>query len=345
MNSKAVALADKILSQRDNATRENKNLLVFVAAAANRLGELRGETRSHLAWKSIAADHESLQLTPAQKKQAEDKITETSKAVDSLIGEAFTLVMTPKQTPGTPDIEWQTTKASPTGPLPERVAKKLATEEKLIEQYGGVRVKMDIDQHNLWSERGDITVRELWARYASLPYLPRLASATALDLAISNGTSNFNWANETFGYAEAHDGSKYVGVVVGEMVTPSPSGLVLRPDVVALEEDEVSPPDSYEEADEDTAAGSTARGGGNPQSGTPTPGSFYAVFDLDRLRGATQMSDIIDHIAAHLGENTSLTLELRADSTNGFDDATRRTVSENAANLNATAAEFEQGTA
>lgn len=114
LNSKAVALADKILSQRDNATRENKNLLVFVAAAANRLGELRGESRSHLAWKSIAADHESLQLTPAQKKQAEDTITETSKAVDSLIGEAFTLVMTPKQTPGTPDIEWQTTKASPT---------------------------------------------------------------------------------------------------------------------------------------------------------------------------------------------------------------------------------------
>lgn len=88
---------------------------------------------------------------------------------------------------------------------------------------------MDIDQHKLWSERGDITVREVWARYASLPYLPRLASAKALDLAISNGTGNFNWANETFGYAEAHDGSKYVGVVVGEMVSPSPSGLVLRP--------------------------------------------------------------------------------------------------------------------
>jgi predicted AAA+ superfamily ATPase len=341
-NSQAIDLATTILAQRDGGPRVNKNLLVFVAAAANRLGELRGETRLHLAWKSIAEDHESLQLTPAQKKQAEDKITETSKAVDSLIGEAFTLVMTPKQTPGTPDIEWQTTKASPTGPLPERVAKKLATEEKLIEQYGGVRVKMDIDQHNLWSERGDITVRELWARYASLPYLPRLASAKALDLAISNGTNNINWANETFGYAEAHDGSKYVGVLVGEMVSPTPSGLVLRPDVVPLEEDEVSTPDSDEEADDET--GATGGSGGRTGPGTPEPtkpGSFYAVFDLDRLRGATQMSDIIDHITAHLGDNISLTVEVRADSPTGFDDSTRRTVSENAANLNATAAEFE----
>jgi hypothetical protein len=44
-----------------------------------------------------------------------------------------------------------------------------------------------------------------------------------------------------------------------------------------------------------------------------------------------------------LGDNISLTVEVRADSPTGFDDSTRRTVSENAANLNATAAEFEQG--
>lgn len=124
------------------------------------------------------------------------------------------------------------------------------------------------------------------------------------------------------------------------MVSPTPSGVVLRPDVVPLEEDEVSTPDSDDETG--TTGGSGGRTGPDKPE-APTPGSFYAVFDLDRLSGATQMSDIIDHITAHLGDNISLRVEVRADSPTGFDDSTLRTVSENAANLNAIASEFEQG--
>ena len=71
------------------------------------------------------------------------KVTEVSQQVDSLIAETFTLVLTPSQAPGTSEITWQTTKAIATGDVGGRVSKKLATEEKLIATYGGVRVKMD----------------------------------------------------------------------------------------------------------------------------------------------------------------------------------------------------------
>jgi hypothetical protein len=342
-NSTAIDLASKILAQREGGPRLNRNLVVFVAAAANRLVELRSQTRSYLAWKSIAADHESLQLTPAQRKQADEKVAETSKSVDSLIGETFTLVLTPQQAPGTDTISWQTTKASASGPLSERVAKKLATEEKLIDTYGGVRVKMDIDRYKLWTDRGDISVRNLWSYYARYPYLPRLTSLKTLEAAISNGTSNLNWSNETFGYAEAHDGNTWVGVAVGQMVSPTPSGLVLRPDAVPLEDDDVSEPDG-----DDTTAGGTSTGAAglgtsttSTEAGSGGPTSFYAVFDLDSLRGAAQVADVLEHIATHLGDDVALTLELRANSPDGYSDATRRTVKENATNLGATASEFE----
>jgi hypothetical protein len=165
-NSAATELADRILGQRDGGPRLNRNMLVFVAAGGNRLSELRAAGRLHLAWKSIVADHEALDLTAHQKRQAESKVTETSSQVDSLIAETFTLVLTPHQEPGTAEVVWNTTRATAAGPLAERVAKKLATEEKLIQAYGGVRVKMDIDRYSLWSDRHDIGVQDLWTNYA-----------------------------------------------------------------------------------------------------------------------------------------------------------------------------------
>ena len=77
-NSPAVALAERILAQRHGGQRLNRNLVLFAAAAANRLAELRSAARLYLAWQSIVAD-ESLDLTTRQKRQAQTKLAETSK--------------------------------------------------------------------------------------------------------------------------------------------------------------------------------------------------------------------------------------------------------------------------
>ena len=326
-NSPAVLLAEQILAQRDSGPRLNKNLLVFVAAAANRLAELRAAARSHLAWQSIVTDHEALDLTAHQKRQAETKGAETSQQVDSQIGETFTLVLTPSQKPGTSDIDWQTTKASASGELAGRVSKKLATEEKLIATYGGVRVKMDLDRYDLWSERHDISVADLWASYARYPYMPRVASFTALSRAISDGTANLNWSDETFGYAEAHDGESWVGVKTGEHVGPARSGLLVHPDHVPVRKLE-----GQSEPVDDEPVGS---GDGRAER------QFYAMFYLDPVRGIKQLGEILEHVAHRLGPQVEIVLEIRASSDEGFDETTQRVVKENASNLGSTAAEFE----
>ncbi len=349
-SSTAIDLANAILAQRDGGPRLNKNLLVFIAANAARLAELRSATRRYLAWKSIVADHEALDLTAHQKRQAESKVTESSTQVESLIAETFTLVLTPSQAPGTAEIVWQTTRASAAGALADRAARKLATEEKLIQNYGGVRVKMDIDRYSLWSDRHDLEIRALWTNYSRFPHLPRLISYQVLSAAISDGTANMSWAQETFGYAEAHDGTNWVGVRTGQHVDPKPSGLLIHPDHVP----------SIPAPGGPTGTGTTLPGTGtgdpggpNPPTGkTPTgsnagrPSSvvltdFYALFQLDPVRAIRQLGDILEHVTNRLGSSVDLTLEVRAKSADGFDDATRRTVSENATNLGAKAVEFE----
>lgn len=348
-NSPAVALAGKILAQRDGGPRLNRNLLVFVAAQANRLSELRAATRLHLAWESIVADHLALDLTGHQKKQAESKVTETSQQFDSLIAETFTQILTPAQEPGTATIKWLSTKATATGDLGGRVSKKLATEEKLIATYGGVRVKMDVDRYDLWSDRHDIAVSDLWATYARYPHMPRLASFRTLADAISNGTSNLNWAQETFAYAEAHDAMTWVGVRTGEHVTPAVSGLLIHPDhVPAPKSDEAETDGSEKTGGTGTGAGSSRSGTSGTATGTTTGGTagtgvtrFYAQFALDPVRGIKQLGEILDHVTARLGASVELVLEVRSEEPAGYDDATQRIVSENAKNLGAKAAEFE----
>ncbi len=339
-NSPAVAMAQSILDQRHGGPRLNRNLLVFVAATANRLSELRDAARSYLAWQSIAQEHEALNLTPHQKSQAESKVKEVSQQVDSLISEAFTQVLTPKQEAGTSEVEWQTTRAAASGDIGARVSKKLATEEKMIATYSGVRVRMDVDRRDLWSERGDVAVEKLWETYARYPHMPRLSSPHVLNSAISAGTATTDWAQETFAYAEAHDDSTWVGVQTLQHVNPTPSGLLVHPDRL--------PEPSEPEAPKQESLGPSAetQSPGTP-SGTPgstsstSPTQFYAHFDLDPVRCIKELGEIAEHISSHLGPNVELVLEVRATNPEGFEDSTQRTVSENATNLGAKASEFE----
>ncbi len=339
-NSPAVELAQGILDQRHGGPRLNRNLLVFVAATANRLSELRDAARSYLAWKSIAHEHEALNLTPHQKSQAESKVKEVSQQVDSLISETFTQVLTPKQEAGTSTVEWQTTRAAASGDIGARVSKKLATEEKMIATYSGVRVRMDVDRRDLWSERGDVAVGKLWETYARYPHMPRLSSPHVLYSAISTGTATTDWAQETFAYAEDHDDSTWVGVQTLQHVNPTPSGLLVHPDRLPAP----SEPESSEEESPGPSADTQSPGtpSGTPGSAASTsPTQFYAQFDLDPVRCIKELGEIAEHISSHLGPNVELVLEVRATNSEGFEDTTQRTVSENATNLGAKSSEFE----
>ena len=78
-----------------------------------------------------------------------------------------------------------------------------------------------------------------------------------------------------------------------------------------------------------------------PGPGSSLPTQFYAQFHLDRVRCIQQLGEIADHVSSKLGSDVELVLEVRAKNDEGFDESTRRTVSENARSLGAKSSEFE----
>ena len=345
-DSPAVVEATALLAQRSAGPRLHRNLLVFVAASGPRLSELRSASRMYLAWQSINEEADgALNLTAHQKKQAVSKLTETNETVAARIEETFVHVLTPKTQPGAADLDWEATKPSGYGTLAGRVANKLKSEEKLISAYGGVRVRMDLDRVPLWSDAGDVTVSDLWSAYANHPYMARLASFDVLADAISNGAASISWESETFAYAEAKTEETWVGITTVSHVSPTPSGFLLRPDVVPADE----PLAAVEETDSasvtssnDTLAAARDRIREEAESERePVANRFYARFDLDPVRGIRQLEEILTNVSNHLGENVRITIELEADSVEGFDDKTRRIATENAKQLGAGSVEFE----
>ena len=338
-NSPGVTLAERILAQRDAGPRVNPNLVVFLAAAANRLAELRAATRMYLAWKSIVND-QSMNLTAHQQRQADSKLAETSQQVESLIAETFTLAITPTKQPSQRDIEWQTTRVTAAGDLAKRTSDKLGSEEKLIGTYSGVRIRMDLDRRELWSERGDIAVHKLWETYARFPYMPRLANRDVLYSAITNRATTITWQQDTFAYAEAHDGERWLGLHTDNAVPPALSGLLIHPDHVP-EPEEPKPATDEPPVRTDGPDGPTTPPVGPPEPESSKPTQFYAQFNLDPVRCIRQLGEIADHVSSKLGDDVELALEVRAKSEEGFDESTRRTVSENARSLGAQSSEFE----
>jgi hypothetical protein len=345
--SAATRTAGGILSQRSAGPRVNRNLLVFCAAAEARLTELRTAARQYLAWKSILEDAEvgRLELARSDEAQARSKLNETNETVTQRIAETFVHVLVPEQTPGTKDIRWHHTKPSGAGTVPERVARKLESEERLIIAYSGTRVRMDLDRVPLWSDRGDISVDALWKAYCQFPYLPRLARFQVLSEAIADGVSRMVWEQETFAYADAHDGARWVGLTTAQRVDARPSGLVVRPSEASaqLAVDRTFSEDTPVEEGSPSIAASSSDGSEFFHSGA-IPKVFYGQFVLDSVRAIRQLEEILGNIVEHLGSapgsNVSITLEVNA-SADGFDERTQRVVKENSGQLGAKSSEFE----
>ncbi len=79
--------------------------------------------------------------------------------------------------------------------------------------------------------------------YARFPYMPRLASRDVLYSAIANRDLTITWREETFAYADAHDGEQWVGLHTDAAIPPAPSGFLIHPGHVPEPKAPTSPPE------------------------------------------------------------------------------------------------------
>lgn len=201
---------------------------------------------------------------------------------------------------------------------------------------------MDLDTVPLWSDRRDIGVDGLWKAYCQFPYLPRLASFEVLANAVSDGVSKLNWVDETFAYADGHDGDKWVGLTIESHVSTQRRGLLVHPVSAQEQLDRAGKP--IPDRGPDPTAGPSRGNVPEPKPAENAPTRYYAQFNISGVRAIKQLEDILQNVVDQLnkapGAIVALTLEINATAT-GFGEQTIRVVRENSGQLGAKGNEFE----
>lgn len=362
----AETAAKAIFESRGSAPRLYRNALVFLAADQARLQDLDEAVRRFLAWESILAEKDVLDLSPHQVRQAEEQRKSADGAVTARLPETYQWLLVPIQTSPQSPVEWQSIRLTGTDALAVRASKKLRNDELLVTALAGTRLCMELDRVPLW--RGDhVAVKQLLEDFGRYLYLPRVKSSVVVVGAIRDGLGLLTWRTDSFGYADDWDEAvgRYRGLRGGQIVNLSDdnvTGLLVRPDAVRRQEEAEAVP----KPDDVPTCGGSAGGQGasgwtsgddRPGGGTTividppgprplaAPIRYHGTAELDSARVGRDAGRIAEELIAHLaglvGSKVRVTLEIEAEMPGGFPENVVRTVTENGRTLKLTSQGFE----
>ncbi len=343
----AEVAAKAILESRGNTPRLYRNTLVFLAADKVRLQDLDEALRKHLAWSSIVAEKEKLNLDPHQARQAETQRHAAEGAVTARLPETYQWLLAPEQTTPKAPVAWQAYRLTGSDALAVRVSKRLRSEELLVASLGSTILRKHLDEVPLW--RGDsVAVKQLVDDFARYLYLPRIAGPEVLAQAIRDGVALLTWRVDTFGYAESYDEAtaRYRGLRCGQGINISPdsTSLLVKPDIAAKQLDAEATqapgapaPTPRPGSNEPLTPPGCADGGGLSMPGAQQLQRFHGSVRVDSARVGRDAGRIADEVIAHLlgqmGAEVTVTIEIDAHLPNGATDQLVRTVTENSRTL------------
>jgi predicted AAA+ superfamily ATPase len=358
-NSPAEVAAKAILETRGNTPRLYRNTLVFLAADKTRLQDLDEAARKVLAWDSILAEKEQLDLSPFQVTQAQTQRAAADGAVTARLPETYQWLLVPVQATPNVAVTWEALRLSGTDALAARASKKLRTDELYLTSFAPTRLSMELERIPLW--RGDhVAVKQLAEDFARYLYLPRLADTGVLLEAIRDGVSLLTWTQDSFGFADSFDEEigRYKGLRGGQMVTlfdAYTSGVLVRASVASTQLDaerEAAGPASplvqpSGGLSNDIQVGPPASGPQGPVSPADSkPKRFHGSVALDPTRVGRDAGKIAEEVVAHLsglvGARVTVTLEIHAEIPSGAPDNIVRTVTENSVTLKFSEHGFEK---
>lgn len=340
--SPANKAAKAILESRGSAPRLYRNTLVFLAPDQSRLQDMDEAVRRHLAWESILAEQEILNLSPHQVKQADTQRDAAKDAVKVRMPEAYCWLVTPVQENPADPVTWEAARLTGSAALADRVSRRLRNDDLMAVSFAGTRLRMALDAVPLW--RGDhVEVRQIVEDFASYLYLPRLRDPQVLLRAVVDGVKLLTWEHDAFGYADSYDenAGRYLGIRGGQVIDISDAdgaGLIVKSGVVrhqldAEQTEPVRPPGN-----------GTPPHRVEPDSPPATPvvperrlTRFHGSVSLDATlagRDAGRISEeVLSHLTGLVGADVSVTLEIEAQIPDGAPDHVVRTVTENSRTL------------
>lgn len=350
-DSRAMKMAEDILNNRGTSPRMYKNMLVFMAPDANKLGALVQETRRYLAWSSIDKEKEELNLDGNQRRETENNLKRSSQTVDMRLKELYCYLLVPSidEYGDMKKVLWDPINVGGgTDTIPTKASRSLEGAEQLIIKWAPTLLKMTLDDM-LWKDVNHISIKRLWDYLSTYLYLPRLSEFNVLEGAIRDGLES----KEFFALAADFDGTRYVDLKLGQPAfSLHDSDLLVKVDVAKkqLEEDrkrkEENHPKNVETDPEPNINGYPSSSiESNSHSDSTVSDSqkkarnthFFMSANLDSLRAirdmGTYLKEVINHLEEVDGAKVTITLDVQMEAPNGTPDDTVRTVSENCRTL------------
>nr|WP_281378415.1 DUF499 domain-containing protein [Gordonia humi] len=353
--------ASDLIAHRGTANRTYKNSVVFLAAEEKRIGDLDDAVRNYLAWKYVADSADDLGLGGQQTRQAKERCGTSDDIVGSRLLETFTWALYPEQTYGEATFQMETSVVTGSSTdLFARTSAKLG--DVVATNRASTTIALDLTDKlgSAWTS-GHLEVGQLLKFYATYPYLARLKNREVLINGLYSVIDDpIGWVHYGFAFAESYDEETgtYRGLTLPtDQVTfhLSDSTLIVKPDLATKQREK-----ELEEArggdgpgaegrggdgpGGDGTGGGSAPGGGKPGGADDAKRRFFGSVVLDGTFPAKSFTELYAEVLSHLAADGTLELrlEVTAENPGGFDDRTRRTVSENARTLGFEQAEFEE---
>jgi len=331
--------------QRGSTPRVYRNMLVFIAADARQLDNLKDAVRSVLAWGEIVRDIKRLNLTQSDSALAETKLAEATETMKTRLKEAWCYLHYPAQESAQADLEWVSGKIPAQDGLLARASKKLVSEEGLLTELGPTRLDRDLQKY-IWNGKPHLLLKDLREYLNRYVYLPRVKNQEVLIKAVQAAVSGM--LPGPFAYAERWD--EKLGAYLGLAIEKAANAAVVIDSDSVIVKSEVAEAHRPVPAQPGPVVGDGGletkppEVGGAPVDETTQlppvekkPTRFSGAVMISSERPARDMHQIVEAIVEQLttlpGSAVKLRLEIEADIPSGLERAKVRTLIENANTL------------
>jgi len=342
----AIQKALEFVEMRGAAPRLYRNMLVFIAPDANDAPALDKGVREFLAWASIEAERDTLNLDGQQRKQVSANLKRAEETVNLRLQETYSWLLVPGQDDPTGKIKLSAVRLNGSENYLERAFRELRRNNALIHRWAPENLRMELEKY-LWRGQPHVTIRQVWEDLARYCYLPRLANEDVLIEAIRDGLSRT--VDEPFAYAERVEADgRYRGLKWRQPnahIYNNGDDALVQPEAARRQEAEESakakavngPSATYQTQ---TGSAPPVTGAGPhapqppPQEPAPAPPTrYYGAVRIDPRRVNRELGSVVEEIIQRLtsqpGTEVEITLEIHASRPSGFDEATVRTLDEN----------------
>ncbi len=343
--SGAMTAAKDILTQRGSTPRVYRNVLVFLAAEARQLDNLKEAMRSALAWDGVVRETERLNLTQSDSALAKAKSAEANETVETRLKEAWCYLLYPRQDGAEADVAWVSGKVPARDGLLGRASKRLVDEEGLLPELGPARLDRELQRY-IWKGKDHLSLKDLREYLDRYTYLPRLKDRSVLVRTVATAIGGM--LPGRFAYAEGWDEAAgtyrdlAIDNAVNVHVVIDNESLIVRPDIAEAHRPQPRVAIGSESGDPSFSdSGSTTEDdAGRADDGWQTetkPTRFIGMAMISSERPARDIHRIVEAVVEQLttlpGSEVTLKLEIDAEVPSGLDRAKVRTLIENANTL------------